>query len=246
MGLALGRRGRAVFSRFLDPAGCTVHRLGPAPEEKKFGTKSQATEDSLGLPKVRGVRELFGNAVAWTSVWAVSSTEHSGIGAIIWIMPMSFAYFSFNLLMAYVLYCFSDPLRVTTHDCISENGCLWLIPWWLQNPSSKHNTRCGSSKCFILVCSSICFWQKAREWPESLRFSESWWEGRRMLVCGGFQSGGVDAAPVQTPHEWWAHVLGLCAGKGSEGLLGWFQALLCSLLVFHRSWSWKEGRRLCW
>lgn len=64
MGLALGRRGRAVFSRFLDPAGCTVHRLGPAPEEKKFGTKSQATEDSLGLPKVRGVRELFGNAVA--------------------------------------------------------------------------------------------------------------------------------------------------------------------------------------
>lgn len=103
--------------------------------KKIFGTESQATEDSLNLPKVWRVRELFGNPVAWTSVWAVSSTEHSGTGAIIWIMPMSFAYFSFNLLMACVLYCFSDPRRITAHDCISGNGCLWLVPWWLQNPS---------------------------------------------------------------------------------------------------------------
>lgn len=36
MGLALGRRGRVVFSRVLDPAGCTAHRLGPAPKKKKF------------------------------------------------------------------------------------------------------------------------------------------------------------------------------------------------------------------
>lgn len=135
MGLPLERRGRVVFSRFLDLAGCTVHRLGPASEKIFFGAKSQPTEDSLSLAKVWGVRELFGNPVAWTSFWAVSNTEHSGIGAIIWIVPIPFAYFSFNLLMAYVLYCFSDPLRVTAHDYISGNGCLWLIPWWLQNPS---------------------------------------------------------------------------------------------------------------
>lgn len=32
--------------------------------KQKFGTKSQATEDSFSPPKVRGVRELFGNPVA--------------------------------------------------------------------------------------------------------------------------------------------------------------------------------------
>jgi len=36
----------------LDPAGCTVHRLGPAPEKKVFGSKSQATKTRLGLPEV--------------------------------------------------------------------------------------------------------------------------------------------------------------------------------------------------